>query len=408
MGMAIQLVAPVVIFTVLVLALTALVLAARHRLEPSGRVAITLSDGRTLIVDAGDKLLWALAAHGIHLPAACGGRGMCGQCRVTVRSGGGQPLPTETAQLRDAERAAGIRLACMVKVREPLEIVVPASALHVQRWTCTVVANRHVATYMKELVLELPGTERIRFAAGEYVLLAAPPHRLAFRDFAIAPEYRDDWQRNGLLDLESETAEPVVRAYSLANPPQQDRQIALVVRLATPPASAPLAPPGRASSYVFSLEPGDKVDISGPFGDFRATDTHKEMLLIAGGAGIAPLHSIVLDQLARGTGRKLSLWYGARDAADLCYQDTFRAAAAAHPNFTVHIALSSPRHPEAWSGDTGFIHRVVYERYLKNHPAPQDVEYYLCGPPVMTAAVVHTLEQLGVDRRNVYFDDFGS
>jgi Na+-transporting NADH:ubiquinone oxidoreductase subunit F len=406
--MLIQLVAPVVVFTVLVLLLTALVLAARHRLEPGGSVVITINDERTLEAEAGDRLLWALAEQGIYLPAACGGRGLCGQCRVTVHSGGGPLLPTESAQLRDEERAVGVRLACMLKVREPLRIVLPKTALDVQRWTCAVVSNRHVATYMKELVLQLPGNERIRFAAGEYVLLEAPPHHLAFRDFDIAPEYRNDWQHNRLFELESVTEEQVVRAYSLANPPQQDRQIVLVVRLATPPASAPMAPPGQASSYVFSLKPGDSVAVSGPFGEFHATDTSKEMLLIAGGAGIAPLRSIVLDQLARGTGRRLSLWYGARDVAELCYADELRAAAEVHPNFAVHVALSSPRHPERWTGHTGFIHRVVYEQYLMSHGAPQDVEYYLCGPPVMTAAVVQMLEQLGVDRRNVYFDDFGS
>jgi Na+-transporting NADH:ubiquinone oxidoreductase subunit F len=403
-----ELLAPVVVFTALVLLLTAFVLAARRRLEPSGSVTITVNDERTLEVDAGEKLLWALAAHGIHLPAACGGRGICGQCRVTVRSGGGPLLPTETAHLRSEESAAGVRLACMVKIREPLKIVVSKSALDVQRWSCRVVSNHHVATLMKELVLALPGAERIRFAAGEYVLLEAPAHRLSFAEFDVAPEYRDDWQRNGLLELESVTEEPAVRAYSLANPPQQDREIVLVVRLAAPPATAPAAPPGQASSYIFSLKPGDTVHVSGPFGEFHATDSNKEMLLIAGGAGIAPLRSILLDQLARGTGRKLSLWYGARDVADLCYEDEFRAAAEAHANFEVHVALSSPRHPERWTGHTGFIHRVVYEQYLKSHASPQDVEYYLCGPPVMTAAVVHMLEQLGVDPRNVYFDDFGS
>jgi Na+-transporting NADH:ubiquinone oxidoreductase subunit F len=403
-----QLVAPVIVFTALVLVLTALVLAARRRLEPSGTVTLTINNERTLEVDAGEKLLWALAAHGIHLPAACGGRGICGQCRVTVRSGGGPMLPTEAAHLRAEESAAGVRLACVVKIREPLRIVLSKAALEVQRWTCAVVSNRHVATYLKELVLALPGTEGIRFGAGDYVLLDAPPHRLAFRDFDVAAEYRDDWQRNRLFELESVTEDRTVRAYSLANPPQQNRQIVLIVRLATPPASAPTAPPGQASSYVFSLKPGDVVTVSGPFGEFHATDSNREMLLIAGGAGIAPLRSIVLDQLARGTGRRLSLWYGARDVDDLCYEGEFRAAAEAHPNFDLHVALSSPRHPERWTGHTGFIHRVVHEQYLKNHAKPQDVEYYLCGPPVMTAAVVHMLEQLGVDRRNVYFDDFGS
>jgi Na+-transporting NADH:ubiquinone oxidoreductase subunit F len=399
---------PVAVFTLIVVALAAFVLTARHRLEPTGDVTINVNGERTLTVGAGDRLLWTLAAHGIFLPAACGGRGACGQCRVTVRSGGGAPLPTELAQLGSTETAAGARLACQLKVRGPLEIAVPQSALDVRRWTCTVLSNVSVATYLKELVLALPSGERLGFVAGQYVLLEAPPGRVSFRDFALDDAQRREWQHNGLLGLESVAREPVVRAYSLANTPQDDDRAVLVVRIATPPAAAPGAPPGRASSFVFSLAPGDSVTISGPFGEFRATGTARELVLIGGGAGIAPLRSIVLDQLARSTGRKMSLWYGVRDQLDLCYERELGELAARHENFELHVALSKPRREMSWTGLTGFIHRVVHERYLRGHAAPREVEYYLCGPPLMTAAVTEMLDDLGVPKQNVFCDDFGA
>ena len=399
---------PVVVFTGIVVVLAAFVLAARRSLEPTGVVTITVDGEGALEVDAGEKLLWALAAQGFFLPAACGGRGACGQCRVTVRAGAEPALPTEIAQLSSAEIEAGARLACMLKVRAPLTITLPQAARDVQRLDCTVLTTRSVSVYLKELVLKLPEERRLHFAAGAYVLVEVPPGRVAFRDFPLDATYRAEWQRNGLLGLVCDTRATAVRAYSLANPPQEDDRIALIVRIATPPATAPGAPPGHASSYLFSLEPGASVAVSGPFGDFRASDNDKEMVLIAGGAGIAPIRSIVLDQLARGTGRKMSLWYGVRDQLDLCYEREFRELAAGHANFEFHVALSSPRRGEPWTGPTGFIHRVAYEQYLDRHAAPQDVEYYLCGPPLMTAAVTQMLEELEVPRESVFFDDFGA
>lgn len=407
--MLLQIAVPIVVFTGVVLALAALVLAARHRLEPTGIVAIDVNGERVLQVSAGDKLLWTLADSGIYLPAACGGRGTCGQCRITVTAGGGVPSPTEGAHITPADAAAGCRLACMLKVREAMSVVVPRSVLDVQRWTCTVASNRNVATFLKELVLELPPAEHLAFKAGEYVLLEAPPHRLAFSDFDIDDAYRNEWERSGLLRLESTAKQPTLRAYSLANPPQQSDRAVLVVRIAPPPATAPPdTPPGRASSYIFGLKPGDSVAISGPFGEFHAADGDAEMILIAGGAGIAPIRSIILDQLARGTKRKLSFWYGARDLGDLCYRDEFERLAEQHANFEYHVALSSARAADRWTGRTGFIHRVIYEHYLKDHSAPHEAEYYLCGPPLMSAAVVQMLEQLGVERRSIFFDDFGA
>jgi Na+-transporting NADH:ubiquinone oxidoreductase subunit F len=296
----------------------------------------------------------------------------------------------------------------MLKVREAMSVTVPQSVLDARRWTCTVASNRSVATFIKELVLTFPAGEHISFNAGEYVLLDAPPHRLAFRDFAIDAQFRDDWARSGLLELESVVREPAVRAYSLANPPQQSDRAVLVVRIAPPPATAPAGtPPGHASSYIFSLNAGDSVSISGPFGEFHATDNEREMILIAGGAGIAPIRSIILDQLARATGRKLSLWYGSRDLHDICFAQEFERLAAQHDNFEYHVALSNPRDTEQRPGRTGFIHHIVYEHDLKAHCAPQDAEYYLCGPPLMSAAVLQMLEQLGIARRNIFFDDFG-
>jgi Na+-transporting NADH:ubiquinone oxidoreductase subunit F len=297
----------------------------------------------------------------------------------------------------------------MLKIRGPLSLTVPSDILSARRLICTVASSRDVATFLKELVLTLPEEEHFEFVAGDYVILEAPPYRLAFQDFVLEPAHREEWQHLNLLSLKSELDARTTRAYSLASEPQRHDQIALVVRIAMPPAhSAPDTPPGRVSSYIFGLKPGDTVEIAGPYGDFHVRETDKEIVLIGGGAGIAPLRSIVLDQLARGTRRKMSLWYGARDLRDLCYRVELEAAATTHENFEYHVALSQLREGEAWTGPTGFIHAVVYERYLSTHPAPEDCEYYLCGPPLMSAAVIHMLDELGVDADNIFYDDFGS
>ena len=272
---------------------------------------------------------------------------------------------------------------------------------------CRVLSNRHVAAYLKELTLRLPDSERIAFTAGDYVLLDAPPHRIAYRDFDIDPVYRDDWVANGLLDLHSLTRQTVVRAYSLANPPLEHDRAVLVVRIALPPSSAPGAPPGQASSYIYGLRPGDEVSISGPFGEFHVADTDREIVFIAGGAGIAPIRSMILDQLAKHTTRKMSFWYGCRDEQDMCFHAEFERAAAEHDNFAYHVALSSPRPGGGWQGHTGLIHSVAYEAYLRSHTAPNEAEYYLCGPPLMSSAVLAMLEQLGVERSHIFLDDFG-
>jgi Na+-transporting NADH:ubiquinone oxidoreductase subunit F len=289
-----------------------------------------------------------------------------------------------------------------------MRIDVPREILDVQRWVCTVTSNRNVATYLKELTLRLPEPERLTFTAGDYVLLEAPAHRLRYRDFDIDAPYRESWAASGLLDLESVTREPTVRAYSLANPPRESDRAVLVVRVAPPPSSAPAASPGRVSSFIYGCKPGDEVSISGPFGDFHVTDGEHEIVFIAGGAGIAPIRSMIHDQLSGGSPRKMTFWYGCRDAQDLCYYDELEGLAETHPNFELHVALSSPRRGDRWHGHTGFIHQVAYDGYLKDHSAPQALEYYLCGPPLMSSAVVDMLERLGVDRSRIHFDDFGA
>ena len=406
--MLLQIIVPIAVFTGIVLVLSSLVLFARRWLEPSGPVSIDVNGERVIDAQAGHRLLWTLADNGIYLPAACGGRGTCGQCRVTVMSGGGPPLPPEAIHIGTDERAKGVRLACSVKIRDDMQIAVPASVLDVRQWSCEVISARNVATYIRELVLQLPGPDRIEFSAGAYVVIEVPPHRINFRDFAIDDRYSEDWRQSGLLELESAVDTPVLRAYSLANPPQDDDRVVLLVRIAPPPATAPPGtPPGQASSYLFSLEMGDTLAVSGPFGEFRAQDSDSEMIFIAGGVGISPIRSIILDQLSRGSRRKMSLWYGARDKHDLCYVEEFEEAARRHDNFELHVALSAPRDDDDWKGHKGFIHLMVSERYLSAHVAPGDVEYYLCGPPIMSASVMAMLEQLGVDRSRILIDDFG-
>lgn len=404
-----QVVLPITLFTTIVLVLSVVVLAARHWLQPRGVFKVDLNGRRTIEVAAGDKLLWALAENGVYLPAACGGRGTCGQCRVTVLDNGTPPLPTEASHISRREAEEGVRLACMTTVRQDLDVVVAEDILEARRRTCSVVSNRNISTLSKELVLDLPEGERMEFAAGDYVLLEVPPHSVKFSEFDIGAEYRDEWQRHGLLQLESNTDERVVRAYSLANPPSDAKRLTLVVRIALPPADAGASvPPGQASSWIFGLQAGDDVTVSGPFGDFHARDSGNEMVFIAGGVGIAPIRSIILDQLGRDSRRKMSFWYGARNGRELCYNSDFDRLASEHENFSWHVALSEPRPDEGWSGYTGLIHTVIHEKYLKDHPAPEEAEYYLCGPPLMSSAVVHMLEDLGVEADNIYFDDFGA
>ena len=400
----------VAVFTGIVLCLALVILVARSKLVTTGAVFITVNDGRKIESRVGDKLLRALAEADIHLPSACGGVGTCGQCRVEILQGGGTILPTEAAQITKREAAQGVRLACQIALKEDMTVRVPDEALDVRQWDCTVRSNANVATLIKELVLELPPGRAIDFRAGGYVQINCPPYRADFADFDIEPEFRDEWDRLDLWRLRAVTTSPTTRAYSMANYPDERDVITLIVRIAIPPPGAPdSVPPGVVSSYLFNLKPGEAVSASGPFGRFFAKETDAEMVFVGGGAGMAPMRSHILDQLKRlKTTRKISFWYGARSRRELFFESDFDQLQDAYENFRWSIALSEPRPEDKWDGETGFIHDVLYESYLKDHPAPEDCEYYLCGPPMMIRAVRNMLDNLGVDPDNIFFDDFGS
>ncbi|MDX2252084.1 MAG: NADH:ubiquinone reductase (Na(+)-transporting) subunit F, partial [Nitrospira sp.] len=332
----------------------------------------------------------------------------CGLCRVKVFEGGGVILPTETSHINKREAREGYRLSCQVAVKQNMKIVIPDEVFGVRKWECTVRSNHNVATFIKELVLELPQDEYVDFRAGGYIQIFCPPYEHAFKDFDIEEKFRSDWDRLKLWDLTSKVNEPLERAYSMANYPEERGIIMLNIRIATPPPRTQNLPPGKMSSYLFGLKPGEKVTISGPFGEFFARDTDNEMVFIGGGAGMAPMRSHIFDQLSRiKTTRKMSFWYGARSKREMFYVDDFNKLAAEHDNFTWHVALSDALPEDAWTGYTGFIHNVLYNEYLKTHPAPEDCEYYLCGPPMMNAAVIKMLLDLGVERDNIMLDDFG-
>ncbi|HWO99725.1 MAG TPA: NADH:ubiquinone reductase (Na(+)-transporting) subunit F [Methylococcus sp.] len=395
-------------FTAIVIALVFLILGAKSRLVASGNVEILINDERSIHVPIGAKLLTALADNGLFVSSACGGGGTCAQCRVRVLEGGGEILPTELSHITKREAAQGDRLSCQVTVKQNMKIHVPEEVFGVKKWECTVRSNRNVATFIKELVLELPPGESVNFRAGGYIQIECPPYDCKFSDFDIEPEYRDEWDKYDLWKIESHVKEPAIRAYSMANYPEEKGIIMLNVRIATPPWGRPDVPPGVMSSYIFHLKPGDKVTISGPFGEFFARDTDKEMVFIGGGAGMAPMRSHIFDQLLRlKTKRKMTFWYGARSLRETFYVEEFNRLQEENPNFKWFIGLSEPKPEDNWTGYTGFIHEILYENYLKDHPAPEDCEYYLCGPPMMNTAVINMLESIGVDRENILLDDFG-
>lgn len=398
----------IVVFTAIILLLVAVILAARSQLVASGEVLININAERELHTRPGGKLLGALAEAGLFVSSACGGGGTCGQCRVRVLDGGGQLLPTEASLISKREAAEGLRLACQLGVKQNLRIELPREVFGVKQWDCRVRSNQSVSTFIKELVLELPEGEGMAFRAGGYIQIECPPYRLSYRDFAIPEAYRRDWDRFDLWRYVAETKEPVMRAYSMANYPGEQGILMLNVRIATPPPNKPNAPPGVMSSYIFGLTPGDRVRVSGPFGEFFAKETQAEMVFIGGGAGMAPMRSHIFDQLKRlNSQRKISFWYGARSKRELFYQEDFDALAQAHANFTWRIALSDPQPEDHWAGASGFIHKVLFDEYLSQHPAPEDCEYYMCGPPMMTAAVIGMLKQLGVEEDNLLLDNFG-
>jgi Na+-transporting NADH:ubiquinone oxidoreductase subunit F len=398
----------VFMFTFVILALVAVLTFAKNKLVASGAVNIVINDDKTLRVPAGGTLLNTLANNKIFIPSACGGKGSCGVCKVDVFEGGGAMLPTETSHISRGAAREGCRLSCQVKVKQDMKIHVPPEVFDVRRWMCNVRSNHNVATFIKELILELPPGESVPFRAGGYIQISAPPHHVKYKDFDIEPEYRDAWDAFNLWKIESKLDETVERAYSMASYPEEKGIIMLNVRVATPPPRMDV-PPGKMSSWIFNLKPGDKAEISGPFGEFFAKETKNEMCFIGGGAGMAPMRSHIFDQFKRlRTGRKVTFWYGARSLREAFYIEDFDSIAAEFPNFEWHMAMSEPQPEDNWTGYTGFIHSVVRDEYLLKHPAPEDIEYYLCGPPPMLKAVMKMLDDLGVEPENILFDDFGS
>jgi Na+-transporting NADH:ubiquinone oxidoreductase subunit F len=400
----------VTIFTGIIMALVLLILSARSRLIPRGDITLAINNDpdKRLIVPPGGKLLTTLAENQIFIPSACGGGGTCGQCRVKIHSGGGHILPTETVHINKRLAGEGFRLSCQVGVKQDMELELPREIFAIRQWHCRVRSNHNCATFIKELVLELPENETLDFRAGGYIQIEAPPHTVSYKDMLIEDEYRPDWDKLDLWRYVSVVEEPIQRAYSMANYPEEQGVIMLNVRVSPPPPSAPDAPPGQMSSWIFNLRPGDPVTVSGPFGEFFAKDTAAEMIFVGGGAGMAPLRSHIFDQLRRlNSKRKISFWYGARSLREAFYVEEFDSLAREHANFSWQLVLSDPQPEDNWSGAKGFVHQYLFTTYLTKHQAPEDCEYYLCGPPMMTRAVVEMLDGLGVEPENILFDNFG-
>ncbi|MFQ3172161.1 MAG: Na+-transporting NADH:ubiquinone oxidoreductase subunit F [Oleispira sp.] len=398
----------VVLFTVIVLSLVAVILSARAKLVSSGSVKIIINGGQTVETGGGGKLLQTLAANQVFLSSACGGGGTCAQCKCKVTEGGGSMLPTEESHFTKGEAREGWRLSCQVAVKQDMVVEVPEEVFGVKKWETTVESNPNMATFIKELTLRLPEGESVDFRAGGYVQLECPPFEINFSDFDIEEEYRGDWEHFKFFDFKCINKEDTIRAYSMANYPEEQGVVKFNIRIATPPPGTTGINPGIMSSYAFNLKPGDKVTVYGPFGEFFAKETEAEMVFVGGGAGMAPMRSHIFDQLKRlKSDRKISFWYGARSLKELFYKEDYDTLAEEFPNFEWHVAMSDPQPGDNWEGLTGFIHNVLLEQYLKNHPAPEDCEYYMCGPPIMNQSVMTMLEAMGVEPENIMLDDFG-
>lgn len=400
----------VAVFTLVILALVTVLAVARKQLVPEGNVRILINEDpdRSPTVPPGQTLLAALAAERIFIPSACGGGGTCGMCKCQVLDGGGDVLPTETGQLSLRERKDNFRLACQVKVKQDMKIKIPEEIFGVKKFEATVISNKNVATFIKEFVVQLPEGVNLDFESGGYIQIDVPKYSCTFRDFDIEEKFRGDWDHFKLWDIKAGNDEDgVFRAYSMANHPAEGNIVMLNIRIATPPRGMDV-PPGVCSSYIFSLKPGDKVTLSGPYGEFHIQDTDREMIYVGGGAGMAPLRSHIFHLFhTLRTGRKVSYWYGARSMREIFYEEDFRAIEREFPNFKFHIALSDPQPEDNWDGYVGFIHNVVIDNYLSKHDAPEDCEYYFCGPPLMLKAVQKMCDDFGVPPENVRYDDFG-
>ncbi len=404
----------IVAFLVIVLALVSALLYARAKLTATGEVKITINEEKEVVVNPGSTLLSTLSEKGIFLPSACGGGGTCSQCRCQVLEGGGSILATETDHFTRKEQQNNWRLGCQVKVRENMKIKVPEHVLGVKKWECEVVSNNNVATFIKEFVVKLPEGETLNFKSGGYIQIDVPKIDVEFKSMDVQPEFRDEWEKFGAFGLVMKNPEPTYRAYSMANHPAENNIVMLNVRIATPPWDRAnnrfkAVNPGICSSFIFSRKPGDKVNISGPYGEFFLKNNDNEMMFIGGGAGMAPMrsHLFHLFHTVKERKKKITFWYGARSVREVFYQEQFEEIAKNFPNFTFTLALSEPKPEDNWTGPKGFIHQVIYDNYLSKHEMPEEIDYYLCGPPLMNSAVQKMLYDLGVPSENILFDDFG-
>lgn len=406
-------IAAVVIFLIIIWGIVAVLLFARKKLIPEGKVTIHINGEKEIEHERGCSLLQALSDEKVFVPSACGGGGSCGTCKGKVLSGGGAVLPTERNHLTRKMIEDNYRLFCQVKVRENMDIEIPKEFFGIKKWECTVVSNHNVASFIKELVLKLPDNQTIDFHSGSYIQIDIPAYDVQFTQMQVEEPFRQVWEKNHLFELRSRNTNPTVRAYSMANHPAENGIVMLNVRIATPPIDKKSGEwkkiaPGIASSYIFSLKPGDKVMVSGPYGDFRVNDSQAEMMFIGGGAGMAPMRSHIFHQFKTlNTTRKTSFWYGGRSLKELFYMDDFQQLEHEHNNFSFHVVLSEPNPDEHWNGLTGFVHQAIFDNYLKTHPYPEDIEYYICGPPMMLQAVLKMLDSLGVDPDMIHYDDFG-
>ena len=412
-GIGIVILISIIIFLVIILSLVIILLYVRKKLVPSGPVKITINEDKVLDVSAGSTLLSTLSNNKIFLPAACGGGGTCGMCRCQVTSGGGSILPTETGFFTRKEQASNWRLGCQVKVKEDMEIKLEPEVLDIKKWECEVISNKNVSTFIKEFVVKLPEGETLNFKSGGYVQIDVPKINVEYKDIEIEEEYRKEWDDLKMWDLKMKNPEPTYRAYSMANYPDEGNIVMLNIRIATPPwernkGKFMKVNPGICSSYIFSLKPGDKVTLSGPYGEFFIKDTEKEIMFIGGGAGMAPMRSHIFHLFNTvKTGRKVTFWYGARSKQEIFYEEHFKKIEKNFPNFTFHLALSDAKEEDNWTGLTGFIHQVIIDEYLSKHKEPEDIEYYLCGPPLMNAAVIKMIDDWGIPEEMLAFDDFG-
>lgn len=405
----------VVVFLIVTLILVGMLLFAKAKLTAKGEVKVSINHGeRELVTEPGSTLLSVLGTEKIFLPSACGGKGSCGMCRCQVDAGGGTILPTETGFFSYKQQHDDWRLACQVKVKENLDMRIPEEVLGIKKWECEVVSNNNVATFIKEFVVKLPEGETLKFKSGGYIQIDVPKIDVDYKDIMVNDTFKADWEKMKMFDLKMVNPEDTYRAYSMANHPAEGNIVMLNIRIATPPFDRAIGGfahvnPGICSSYIFSRKPGDKVTISGPYGEFFLKETDNEMMFIGGGAGMAPMRSHIFHLFhTLKSGRKVTFWYGARSMKEVFYKDQFDAIAAQFPNFTWHLALSEPQPEDNWTGPTGFIHQVIFDEYLKKHENPEDIEYYLCGPPMMTSAVTKMLYNLGVPDENVMYDNFGS